>query len=166
MKMPQVAIEYMIMVPILIAQIFLFPYVASIMMNNWTDARRTIAIQEAASCLSSSMQQLYSSMNHDTITNGTVTYNLGLPLYIENYPYIGNATLRTASSDPNGSRILEITLRYSGIGISTTAIATFGGNMQWKNSTFFSNSTSAGIVAEKYWNVTTQMSMIRMQFAS
>jgi len=151
----QVAIEYMIMIPILIAQIFLFPMVASAMMNNWVDSRRTIVIQEVASNLSSSMQQLYSSLNHETISAGTVTNELALPRYIEDYPYKGNASLRTIGS--NGSRILEITLSYVGDDISTTALATFGANMEWMNSTFLSNSTSAGIIAEKQLNGTIRM---------
>ena len=153
--MAQVAIEYMIMIPILIAQIFLFPMVASAMMNNWVDSRRTIVIQEVASNLSSSMQQLYSSLNHETISAGTVTNKLELPRYIEDYPYKGNASLRTIGS--NGSRILEITLSYVGDDISTTALATFGANMEWMNSTFISNSTSAGIIAEKQLNGTIRM---------
>ena len=155
MELAQVAIEYMIMIPILIAQIFLFPMVASAMMNNWVDSRRTIVIQEVASNLSSSMQQLYSSLNHETISAGTVTNKPELPRYIEDYPYKGNASLRTIGS--NGSRILEITLSYVGDDISTTALATFGANMEWMNSTFLSNSTSAGIIAEKQLNGTIRM---------
>ena len=70
-------------------------------------------------------------------------------------PYKGNASLRTIGS--NGSRILEITLSYVGDDISTTALATFGANMEWMNSTFLSNSTSAGIIAEKQLNGTIRM---------
>ncbi len=157
METPQVAIEYLLLVPVLMLQIFIFPYAASLLMNNWAESRRTIEIQEAANHLSSSMQQLYSSVNHDTITAGTVTYKLDLPLYIEHYSYTGNATLRTVSSDPNGSRILEITLKYVGVDISTSVLVTFGGNMQWKNSTFQSYSTSASIIAEKQSNGTIRM---------
>lgn len=147
----------MIMVPILIAQIFLFPYAASIMMNNWVDSRRTISIQEVASHLASSLQQLYSALNHETISAGTVTNKLYLPSYIEDYPYKGNASLRTVGSNPNGSRVLEITLSYVGVGISTTTLATFGDNMEWKSSTFLSNSTSTSIIAEKQVNGTIRM---------
>jgi hypothetical protein len=157
METPQAAIEYIILSSILILQVFLFPYTALILMNNWAESRRTMMIQEAANHLLSSMQQLYSSVNHDTIAAGTVTNKLDLPLYIEHYSYTGNATLRTVSSDPNGSRILEITLKCLGVDISTSVSATFGGNMQWKNSTFQSNSISASIIAEKQSNGTIRM---------
>jgi hypothetical protein len=94
-------------------------------MNSWVDSRRTIAIQEVASHVSSSLQQLYSSLNHDkTIPNEiTVTYNLDIPQYIENYPYKGEATSRTVGV--SGSKVLELTLSYVGASISTTASATF-----------------------------------------
>jgi hypothetical protein len=157
MEMAQVTIGYLIMVPVLIIQIIVFPYVASLLMDISVESRRTIAIQEAANHLSSSMEQLYFSVNHDSITAGTITYQLDLPLFIENYYYVGNATLRTGSADPDGSRILEITLEYVGVDVSTSVLATFGGNMQWQNSTFQSNSNSACITAEKQENGTILM---------
>ena len=158
----QVSIEYMIMIPILILQIFLFPLVASSIMNSWADSRQTIALQEAASHLSSSVQQLYSSLNHDSMSTGNVTNMLDLPRFIENYPYEGTAILRETSS--GGSTVLEITLSYIGNGISTTTTASFGNNTQWQDSTFVSNSTSTGIMGEKYWNTTMGMYMIKLSF--
>jgi hypothetical protein len=101
------------------------------------------------------MQQLYSAINHETISAGKVSSVLDLPRYIEDYPYKGNASLRDVGS--NGSRVLEITLSYVGVGISTTASATFGANMEWTNTNFLSNSTSASIIAEKQSNGTIRM---------
>jgi hypothetical protein len=165
MELAQVSIEYMIMIPVLILQIFLFPMVASTIMNNWVDSRRTIAIQEAASNLSSSLQQLYSSLNHNTISTGKVTILLDLPGYIEDYAYNGTGVLRETSS--GGSRVLEITLKYVGIGISTTALATFGNNTEWvPDSTFSSNSTAPSITGEKYLNSSTGLDMIKLSFTS
>jgi hypothetical protein len=157
MEMAQITIAYLIMIPVFIVQIIVFPYVTSILMNICVDSRRTIAIEEAANHLSSSMEQLYFSVNHDTIAAGKVTYTLDLPRYIEDYYYTGNATLQTGSADPNGSRILGITLKYVGAGISTSVLAIFGGNMEWKNSSFQSNSKSACITAEKQSNGTILM---------
>ena len=155
--MAQITLAYMIMIPIFIVQIIVFPYVTSLLMNICVDSRRMIAIGEAANHLSSSMQQLYFSVNHDTVTAGTISYTLDLPLYIDDYYYTGNATLRAGSADPDGSRILEITLKCTGVAISTSVLATFGGNMEWKNSTFQSNSQSACITVEKQSNSTILM---------
>ncbi|MGC8895823.1 MAG: hypothetical protein ACP5LB_03505, partial [Candidatus Bathyarchaeia archaeon] len=119
--MPHVTIEYVIMVPVLILQIFLFPLAASWLMNIWVDSRRTLALQEAASHLGSSIQQVYSALNHDSISAGTVTQKVDVPLFIENYPYVGNATLKTVL-DPylNTSKVLEITVRLATVGTTVT----------------------------------------------
>jgi len=82
--MTHITIEYMIMVPVLILQIFLFPLTASWLMNIWADSRRTLALQEVASHLGSTIQQLYFSLNHETVSAGPpVTYSPGLPPFIE-----------------------------------------------------------------------------------
>jgi hypothetical protein len=150
----------MIMIPILIMQIFLFPLTTGIIMNSWVDARRTLALQETASHLGSSMQQLYSSLNHDSISAGNVTNRLNTPPFIEGYAYTGTAALRNAS-DLNAARILDVNLRLVGTSIETTSSVTLGNNVLWGNTTLMSNSTSAGISAEKLQNGT-----IRLAFTS
>lgn len=153
--MPHVTIEYVIMVPVLILQIFLFPLATSLFMNIWVDSRRTLALQDVASHLGSTIEQAYFSLNHETISAGTATYSPGLPPYIENYPYTGNATLRTIL-DPslNSSRALEITLRLGTFGTTVTASVILGQNVEWKESVFISNSTNACIIAKKFPNGT------------
>ena len=153
--MPHVTIEYMIMLPILILQIILFPLTASWLMNIWVDSRRTLALQDAASHLASVMQQAYSSLNHETISAGTATFSPDLPPYIENHPYTGTATL-TAILDPamNSSKLLKITLTLRNVGTTVTSSAILGSNVAWSDSTFVSNSTNACVRAEKFANGT------------
>jgi hypothetical protein len=142
-----VTIEYIIMVPILIMQIFLFPFVASVVMNSWVDSRRTLALQETASHLGSSIQQTYLSLNYTAIPAANVTNKLDVPPFIEGYAYTATATLEPAS----GSKVLELTLTFKGVEISATTTVTLGQNVNWRNgySTFMSNSTSACLQAEK-----------------
>jgi hypothetical protein len=99
-------------------------------------------------------------LNHATITAGAVTNKLNIPAFIEGYAYVGNATLKTVL-DPtfNSSKVLEITLQFMGIGISSTTSVTLGQNVEWQNSTFMSNSTYASINAEKQSN-----GVIRLSF--
>ena len=151
--MPHVTIEYVIMLPVLILQIFLFPLTAGWLMNVWVDSRRTLALQEVASHLGSTIQQIYFSLNHGTILAGTATYLPGLPPFIENYYYTGNATLRTVL-DPalNSSKVLEITLKLGTIGTTVTTSVILGQNVLWQESTFVSNSTNACITAVKFWD--------------
>jgi len=153
--MTHITIEYMIMIPILIMQIFLFPLTTSWLMNIWVDSRRTLALQEATSHLGSTIQQLYFALNHETISAGTATYSPGLPPFIENHHYIGNATLRTVL-DPtlNSSKVLELTLKLARTQITTTTSVILGPNVLWQESTFVSNSTHACVSAEKFPNGT------------
>jgi hypothetical protein len=157
----QITIEYMIMIPLLILQIFLFPYATSLIMNNWTDSRRTLELQETASNLGSSIQQLYSSLNHTTIKAGTVTHTLDLPPFIENYAYTGKGVLRAVSdSGYNSSKILEITLTLNNTQVMSTTTVSLGEGVSWVNSTFVSNSANSGISAHKFANDTVQLSFI------
>lgn len=151
--MAHVTIEYMIMIPVLILLIILLPYATSIIMNGWVDSRRSLVLQETASNLGSSIQQLYSALNHDTISTGNVTNKLELPMYIEGYSYSGTASLRSAL-DPtlNSTKVLDVTLTLEGTGISSTSAVTLGENVEWTPSTLHSNSTSLGLAADKYFD--------------
>ena len=151
----QITIEYMIMIPILIMQIFLFPLTAGWIMATWVDSRQTLALKEAASHIGSSIHQVYSALNHESISNGTVTNRLEIPAFIEGCAYTGNATLRTLDSQPNSSQLLDITLRFIGGRIEVTTSVTLGSNVVWDtDSEFMSNSTDASLIAEKMYNGT------------
>jgi hypothetical protein len=141
----------MIMIPVLILQIFLFPLATNVLMNVWVDSRKTLALQEAASHLGSAVQQLYFSLNHPTIPVNTVLkYSPGLPPFIENYYYEGNATLK-AVLEPglNSSQVLEITLRLATTRTTATSSVILGSDVSWEDSTFVSNSTDACVSAVK-----------------
>jgi len=140
----------MIMVPVLILQIFLFPLTAGWLMNVWVDSRRTLALKETSSHLGSTIQQIYFALNHTTISAGTVMQKLDIPPFIENDPYTGNVTLRTVLDPPlNSSKVLEITLKMGTVGTTVSTSAILGKNVLWQKSTFESNSINACIKAEK-----------------
>jgi hypothetical protein len=143
------------MLPLLILQIVLFPVAASLLMNVWVGSRTTIALQEAANNLGSDMQQIYSELNQPAIPATAVTQKSSVPAFIENYPYTGTATLQAASSSAlNSSKVLTITLTLETTGTKVTTLVILGKNAQWSPSTFESNSTNAGILAQKFANTT------------
>lgn len=154
--MAQITIEYMILIPLLILQIFLFPLTVGWIMNTWVDSRRSLALEEAASNIASSIQQIYFALNHASISTGNLTSKLDAPPFIEGYYYCGNATIRQVS-EFNGSKILDITLNLVGLKISASAAATLGHNVEWCNSAFISNSTMTCVVGEKFPNGTILM---------
>lgn len=151
--MVQITIEYMIMIPILIMQIFLFPLTAGWIMNTWVDSRQTLALKETASHVGSTIQQVYSALNHESISAGTVSISLEITPFIEGYAYKGNASL--SDPGPDSSQILEITLRFMGGRIEATTSVTLGSDVEWdQNSEFMSNSTHASLIADKMPNGT------------
>lgn len=152
--MPHITIEYMIMIPILVMQIFLFPLAASWLMNVWVESRRTLALQEAASHLGSIIQQMYFSLNHESVS-GAIIQKSDAPPYIENYHYNGTASLTTVL-DPalNSSKVLTITLKLAVVGTTVKSSVILGSNVNWIDSVFVSNSVNAYIKAEKYPNGT------------
>jgi hypothetical protein len=157
--MPNVTIEYAIMVPILVLQIFLFPITANWLMNVWVDSRRTLVLQETASNMGSTIQQLYIALNLEETPAGIITQIMTLPTHIENYPYFGTGGLRTVlEADLNSSKILDITLKLDTFGTAVNTSIVLGENVIWKESTFRSNSTNACVTAEKYGNGTISLS--------
>ncbi|MDH7564514.1 MAG: hypothetical protein QHH24_06540 [Candidatus Bathyarchaeota archaeon] len=147
--MPHITIEYTIMIPVLILQIFLFPLTASWLMNIWVDSRRTLVLQDAAGHLGSIIQQLYFSLNHDTITSANITCSPGLPPFIEDKYYSGTAVLESVGADVNSGKVLKLTMTLTGTKNSVTTSVILGPNARWVNSTFYSNSTSAVVSAGK-----------------
>jgi hypothetical protein len=152
--MPHVTIEYVILMPALILQIFLFPIYANFLMGTWVDSRRTLALQDVAGQLGSAVQQLYFSLNHDTIPAGTVTYSPGLPPFIENSYYMGNATLTSSTNPGSNPSFLQLAVKLVGTSTSVTTTVVLGPNVIWQQSVFLSNSTNANVSAQKFLNGT------------
>jgi hypothetical protein len=144
-----VTVEYMILIPVLIMQMFLFPIVVTSMMNQWVDSRQLLALQETASHMSSSIQQVYFSLNHTSILDGTLTTKLDVQPYIEGNSYSANASLRTVSGPSDSSKVLDVTLFLAGTSVKTTTSVTLGQNVDWTDSIFMSNSNETCITAQK-----------------
>ena len=147
------SIEYMILIPMMILLIFLFPMLVNATMNYWANDRKSLALQETASHLSSSILQIYQSLNHTSILTCNITSNLNSPPLIEGYAYTGKATLMTVGS----GNILLVTLNLADSTISTTTAVALGQNAAWQSSNFTSSSASACIKADKFQNQTIQL---------
>ncbi len=149
--MPSITIEYMIMVPVLILQIFLFPMTASVIMNTWADSSMTLELQETAGHMGSSIQQLYYTMNHASVPNGTMTITLDTPPLIEGHAY--TTTLSHATNLDTSIQIMNVTLKLIGTRDQTSTLVTLGQNVDWQeNLAFNSTAHSLSIVAHKTSN--------------
>ena len=76
-------------------------------------------------------------------------YSPRLPPFIEDYNYIGNATLRTVAGSADSSKVLSITLALAKTKITVTTLVILGPNVLWQDSSFVSNSTHACVSAMK-----------------
>jgi len=156
--MPHVAIEAVIMAPLLVLQILMFPLVASTMTSYWADASRQVALQEASNQLANVIQQLYLSLNRKEVLAGTITLASTLPKEVASYPYTAKGSLQT-SLGSNSSKILILHLTLQKVGNTATASAAFGPNVLWnQQSIFYSDSSSASIEVQKFANGTLRFS--------
>jgi len=148
---PSITLEYMIMIPVLILQIFIFPLTASVIMNTWADSSMTIELQETAGHMGSSIQQLYYTMNHASIPNGTMTITLDTPPLIQGHAY--KTTLSHATHLDTSSQIMNVTLKLIGTKDQTSTLVTLGQNVDWQeNLTFNSTAHSLNLIAHKMSN--------------
>jgi hypothetical protein len=153
----QITIEYMILIPVLILQLFLFPLTVGWIMGNWEDQRRTLELQETASHLASTLQQVYFALNHTSIEAGNMINRLEIPSSLEGYSYTGNASWRITNG-LGSDQILDVSLQFVGLKISTTTSVVLGQNLQWVNSTLKSYSSNSILTAQKNPNGTIAMS--------
>jgi hypothetical protein len=155
----QPTIEYMILIPVLILQIFLFPIMVGAVMGQWTTDRQALELQQTASSLSGIIEQTYLSLNHTSILSCTFNSTLNFPATIEGFNYTAKATLQAVSDTTYGSsQVLTLTLTLKGTQISTTVSATLGQNVQWENSVFASNPPTNCLIAQKLPTQTIQLS--------
>jgi hypothetical protein len=151
---PSITLEYMIMIPVLIAQIFIFPYTASVIMNTWTDSRMTIEIGEIAGHIGSSIQQLYYAINHESMSSGSASVTLDMPPLIEGHAY--TTTLTHVSQVETSYSVMNVTLRLLGTKDQTSTLVTLGPNVNWQeNLSFLSGAQPIVLKADKTQNTIT-----------
>ena len=125
------------------------------MMDVWVDRRRETALQDVASHVGSTIQQLYLSLNREEIGAGTVNQTSNVPPFIESIPYVVTASDRRIEN----STMIDLHLALMGTSITATTYVTLGSNaLLGTQRTFISNSTTACIKVEKFSNGTLSFS--------
>jgi hypothetical protein len=142
----------MIMVPVLILQIFLFPYVANVIMGAWENDRVDLQLEEIAANLGSSVQQLYYTMNRELISSGTLTIQLYTPSriicswgeYRGNYSYTITIRNVTVDADFPRAQIMNITVSLFEGEKQRTAftLVTLGEIADWDDASYISDYVS------------------------
>ena len=152
--MVKVAIEIVILLPLLVLQVFIFPMAASAAASRWADNRREVLLQNAANHLGSTLQQLYFSLNQTEISAGNITLASSLPPTIESNSYMATGVL-WIPSDPKSNRVLTLSLLLERVGNTAETLVPMGSNVYWnETSVFRSNSLTASIHVQKFGNST------------
>jgi hypothetical protein len=152
--LPHVAIEATIMAPLLVVQIIMFPFIASTMTSYWSNATREVALQEVASQMGSTIEQLYLSLNRIDVSTGTITQVSTFPTEVVSYPYTATGSL-IASSEPNSGKILLLNITMQNAGNTVINKTPLGPNVLWnEESVFYSSSPNASIKVQKFANGT------------
>ncbi len=152
--MPHISVEYTIMVPILLMQVIFVPMAVGWMMDAWVNRRRETALQDVASHMGTTIQQLYLSLNRAEIAPGTTTQTSNVPALVESFPYRATASHRKVEN----STLIDLSLALTGASVAATTRVILGPNVLWQPSTFLSNSASAKIEVTKFSNGTLSFS--------
>ena len=152
--MPHVAIEAVILAPLLIVQVILFPFVAYMMSSTWADATREITLQEAGSQMANTIQQLYLSFNRAEVSAGTMVQATTFPAEISGQAYIATGSLNQSLAYGSG-KILILNLTLQKLGTRATVRTPLGPNVSWdEQSLFDSSSPNASVKVRKFVNGT------------
>jgi hypothetical protein len=152
--MPHSNIEYAIMAPILLLQVLFLPVATAWMMDYWGAKRMETTLQDVASHLGTTVQQLYYSLNRDDVLPGEVTQTLNVPEYIESTPY----TITTSSLKIENSTAIDLHLALLHHEVTARVRTVLGSNARLSPSSFTSNSTATHLSVEKFANGTIHFS--------
>jgi len=152
--MPHSNIEYAIMAPILLLQVIFLPVATTWMMDYWGVKRMETTLQDVASHLGTTVQQLYYSLNRDDVLPGKVTQILDIPEYIESNPY----TITASSLKIENSTAIDLNLALMQHEVTARVRTVLGSNALLTPSSFASNSTAAHMSVEKFANGTIRFS--------
>jgi hypothetical protein len=127
------------------------------MTTNWQNSQRDAELQTVADHMASTIQQLYLTINSQSVLIGNVTQASTFPITVAAYPYTATASLNNPPN-PDATKILTVTLTLDDVANTVSADAVLGPYVQWTESTFRSTSSDASINVQKFSNGTLKFS--------
>jgi hypothetical protein len=141
------------MIPLLFTQVILFPFVAHTMTTNWQNSQREVELQTVADHMASTIQQLYLTIDSQSVLTGYVNQSSTFPITVATYPYTATASLSNPPN-PDATKFLTVTLTLDEVANTVSADAVLGPYVQWSESIFRSTSSDASINVQKLSNGT------------
>jgi len=101
--------------------------------------------------MGSSIQQLYYTMNHGAMSDGSMKITLDVPPIINGRAY--TTTLSHVTQLDTSYQIMNVTLKIIGTRVQTSTLVTLGQNVNWhENLAFNSTSHNLSLIATKNAN--------------
>ena len=144
--MSDVVIENIMLLPLLIMTLILFPIAANSVVVTYISQQNEIVAQSAMNQIVSTVQQLYYSLNREDIMACNITMAKPFPQKIGSYEYYVDAKM-----NPNS---LTLSLSMPGMNFALNKTISLSSNALWIDSQLRSTSPSAAINAQKLSNGT------------
>jgi hypothetical protein len=143
-----------LLAPLLLIQVILLPFAASTLSAKWATATQDVTLNETASQMAGTIEQLYLSLNRPEISTGTITQVSTFPAEIAEHSYYVTGQLKS-SLQPGFGKILFLNLTLQELGSTVTVQTPLGTNVSWnETSRFDSSSPNASIKVQKFANGT------------
>ena len=139
--MANIVTEHVLLLVPMMMVLMIFPMVTIFVVNSYDAEQRLYAIENAATKMGSTIQQVYLALSDNKVQPCTVTISNPLPAAIENQPYIISCTLE--------NNVLKIHMALLGPPIFYDHLITLGESASWDGGTLDSNVPNPSIEVTK-----------------
>ena len=155
--MANVVTEHIILLVPVFFVMMIFALIANSVVANYAVQQKAIIVDGAENQLTTTISQLYFTLNQQEIPNCIVTKTMPLPELIEGQNYLVNGTMT--------GNVLKLTFKFPGIPLSDNAEVTLGPDAQWVSSSVHSSTNMNSVLrVEKYYNSTVGRILVKFSF--
>jgi hypothetical protein len=151
-----VVTEHIILLVPVFFVMMIFALVANNVVAGYAVQQKAIIIDGAENQLTTTISQLYFSVNNQDVPYCVVTKTMPLPEMIEGQNYLINGTMM--------GNVLKLTFTFPGIPLRDDAEVTLGPDAQWVSTVYSSNQKNGVLRMEKYFNATVGRVLVKFSF--
>ena len=154
--MANVVTEHIILLVPVFFVMMIFALVANNVVAGYAVQQKAIIIDGAQNQLTTTISQLYFSVNKQDVPYCVVTKSMPIPEMIEGQNYLINGTMT--------GNVLKLTFTFPGTSLRDNAEVTLGPDAQWVSSIYSSNQKNGVLRMEKYFNATVGKPLVKFSF--
>jgi hypothetical protein len=155
--MANIVTEHIILLVPVFFVMMIFALIANNVVAGYAVQQKAIIVDGAENQLTTTISQLYFTLNQQEIPYCVVTKTMPLPELIEGQNYLINGTMT--------GNVLKLTFKFPGIPLTDNAEVTLGPDAQWVSSSVYSSINKNSVLkAEKYYNATVGRVLVKFSF--